>query len=156
MERVTGDLMFRNHEFGTLPIAGSLLILLALISPSAVSAQSLSGNIGSSPQWGSGWLDLASPMNFAKGDRLKLTIGGTANKIIVRLLPAAADASASVGVVGGPITVPASRIVEIVLPEDRKQVIQISVHAGPNPWGEYPLGGGNGPATIKAAERLKP
>lgn len=132
----------------------SLAILFLLALPSAVSAQTLAGATGSSSQWGSGWLVLAPPVDFARGEHLKLLIGGSADKILVRLLPRGASPDASVGVIGV-VNVPKSRIVEVILPEDRKQVIQISVHGGPNPWGKFPLGGGNGPATIESAERVK-
>jgi hypothetical protein len=134
----------------------SLAILFLLALPTAVSAQTLAGATGSSSQWGSGWLDLAPPVDFAKGEHLKLFIGGSAEKIIVRLLPKEASPDSSVGVIAGVVSVPKSRIVEVTVPENRKQVVQISVHGGPNPWGKFPLGGGNGPATIESAERVKP
>ena len=133
----------------------SLAILFPLALAGAVSAQTLAGATGSSSQWGSGWLDLAPPVDFAKRQHLKLSIGGTADKILVRLLPKGTSPDTTVGIISGVINVPKSRIVEVTIPEDRKQVVQISVHGGPNPWGKYPLGGGNGPATIEAAELLK-
>jgi hypothetical protein len=135
----------------------SLTILFLLAIPSTVSAQTLlAGAPGSSSQWGSGWISFAPAVDFAKGEHLKLLIGGSADKILVRLLPKAASPDTSVGLIGGVINVPKSRIVEVTLPEDRKQVVQISVHGGPNPWGSFPLGGGNGPATLVSAERVKP
>lgn len=115
----------------------------------------LAGEIGSSPRWGSGWLDLVTPTDFSKGDRLRLRIGGTASKILVRLLPEGKFPDSSVGIMNGPITVPENRIVEVVLDMDRKDIIQISVHGGPNPWGNFPLGGGNGPAILEAAELIR-
>jgi hypothetical protein len=133
-----------------------LAILYLLALPCPVNAQVLAGATGSSSQWGAGWLDLAPPVDFAKGDRLKLFIGGSATKVVVRLLPRGAPPDTSVGIIADVIDVPRSRIVEITIPEYRKQVVQISVHGGPNPWGRFPLGGGNGPATIESAERLKP
>ncbi|MBZ0193240.1 MAG: hypothetical protein K8F34_16330 [Candidatus Kuenenia stuttgartiensis] len=117
--------------------------------------QLLAGEIGSSSRWGSGWLDLAAITDFAKGDRLRLQIGGTANKVLVRLLPEGRFPDSSVGIVGGAVTVPENRIVEVVLDEDRKGIIQISVHGGPNPWGRFRLGGGNGPATLDAARLVR-
>ena len=133
-----------------------LSILFSLTLPSAVSAQALAGATGSSSQWGSGWLDLAPPVDFAKGEHLKLFIGGSADRIIIRLLPRGASPDTSAGIIAGVVNVPKSRIVEITLRENRKQIVQISVHGGPNPWGKFPLGGGNGPATIESAERVKP
>ena len=134
----------------------SLAILIPLALPGAVSAENLAGAPGSSSKWGSGWLDLAPPVDFTKGERLKLVIGGSADKILVRLLPKGASPDTSDGIIGEAINVPKSRIVEVTLPEDRKQIVQISVHGGPNPWGKFPLGGGNGPATIESANRMKP
>src|SRR6516225_4738429 len=131
-----------------LSVGLSCLLILCLAICAVGSAQTLSGTTGSSSEFGSGWLKLASPVNFSKGERLKLSIGGTANKIIVRLLPQGASPDTPVGVITGVFTVPASRIVEVSIPEDRKQVVQISVHGGPNPWNQFPLGPGNGPATI--------
>ncbi len=116
------------------------------------SIQTLAGESGSSPRWGSGWLDLATITDFAAGDLLRLRIGGTASKVLVRLLPEGKFPDSSVGILGGPVTVPENRIVEVVLDKDRKGIIQISVHGGPNPWGKFPLGGGNGLATIDSAE----
>ncbi len=120
------------------------------------SIQILAGETGSSTRWGSGWLDLANITDFEAGDLLRLRIGGTANKVLVRLLPEGRFPDSSVGILGGPVTVPGNRIVEVVLDKERKGIIQISVHGGPNPWGKFPLGGGNGPATLEAAELVRP
>lgn len=117
--------------------------------------QLLAGEIGSSPRWGSGWLDLATVTDFAKDDVLRLQIGGTASKVLVRLLPEGKFPDSSVGIIGGAVTVPENRIVEVVLDNDRKNIIQISVHGGPNPWGIFPLGGGNGPATLESATLVR-
>lgn len=135
-----------------LPLAGALAI--ASIAASA-NAEAISGATGSSPLWGSGWIDLAPPMDFKKGEKLKIRLGGSAEKILVRLLPRGAPSDSDTGIVGEPIMVPKSREVEVLLPLDRKQIAQISVHGGPNPWGRYPLGGGNGPATISSIELVK-
>lgn len=116
----------------------------------------LAGEIGSSSSWGSGWLDLATVTDFAAGDVLRLRIGGTAGKILVRLLPEGSFPDTSVGIIGsGAVTVPKNRIVEVVLDNDRKGIIQISVHGGPNPWGRFPLGSGNGPATLESATLVR-
>ena len=133
-----------------------LVILVLVMLPVPLRAESLAGATGSSSKWGSGWLDLAPPVDFAKGERLKLLIGGSAKKVLVRLLPQGAPPDTTAGLIGGAITVSQSRVVEIKLPEDRKQVVQISVHGGPNPWKQFPLGGGNGPATIVSVDRTKP
>lgn len=68
--------------------------------PNTSRAETLAGASGASSQWGSGWIDLAPAVDFKKEDRLKLLIGGTANKIIVRLLPKGQSPDSSVGIVG--------------------------------------------------------
>lgn len=114
----------------------------------------LLGEIGSSPRWGSGWLDLEAPTDFLKGDRVRIKVGGSASKILVRLLSKGRSPDTSAGRIGGTITVPEDRIVEVTLKYDRKEIIQVSVHGGPNPW-NIPLGGGNGPATIEEGELIR-
>lgn len=136
-------------------VVGAVVLALCLCLTAVAGTETIMGTTGSSSQWGSGWMVLAPPMDFAKGDKLRVTLGGTAKKIVLRLLPKNQSPDSSAGVVGGPIDVPANRVVEVVLTEDRKQVSQISVHGGPNPWNEYDLGGNNGPATIKVVERTK-
>jgi hypothetical protein len=144
-----------NHN-GLSAIFISLVLLFCMVAPSAASAQVLAGKTGSSPQWGSGWLDLAPPpVDFAGGEHLKLVIGGSADRILVRLLPQGGDPDKAIGLIPGVIDVPRSRIVEITLPEARRQVVQISVHGGHNAW-NHSLGDRNGPATIISAERLRP
>lgn len=115
----------------------------------------LAGETGSSPKWGSGWIDLATAMDFAAGDKLRIRIGGTAKKVLVRLLPEGSFPDSTDGIVGGAFIVPGNRVVEVVLDKDRKGIIQISVHGGPNPWGKFPLGGGNGPATIESVTLIR-
>lgn len=119
-----------------------------------VYSEPLQGGIGASAHWGSGWLDLFKSTSFHRGDRLKLRVGGTANTIVVRFLEEGADPDDPSGIDGGPIKVPIDRLVEIVLQEDHENVIQISIHGGPNPWGLFLMGGGNGPATLLGAERV--
>lgn len=118
-------------------------------------AQPIVGAAGASSQWGSGWMDLAPPMDFKKGDKLRMHLGGSAEVVLVRLLPRGAAPESDTGIVGGALTVPKSRVIDVSLPLDRKQIVQISVHGGPNPWGRFPLGGANGPATITSIELLK-
>src|SRR5687768_17516804 len=62
----------------------------------------IAGTLGTSKS-GSGYLDLNAPINFRRGERIRLLIGGTARKIVVRLLPRNAKADSPVGVIGGPI-----------------------------------------------------
>jgi hypothetical protein len=134
------------------PTAAALILLsMFLVSRTAFSLE-LKGVVGASPRWLSGWIDLAAPTDFRVGDRLRLRIGGTAEKIVVRLLPADQFPDSPIGIIAGALRVPPSRIVEIVLTSPQHRVVQISVHGGQNPWGLYPLGDNNGPATVEAAE----
>ena len=89
----------------------------------ATSPKLLAGEIGSTSSWGSGWLDLATVTDFAAGDVLLLQIGGTAKKVIVRLLPEGKFPDSTIGIVGGAVAVPGNRIVKVVLSEDRKGII---------------------------------
>jgi hypothetical protein len=135
-----------------LPIALALVLAMPVLAYCAEpSCKPIVGETGSSSRWGSGWLDLSTTTDFLKGDRLRLSIGGTAEKILVRLLAKGQSPDSSAGIIGAAITVPKSRIVEVTLESPQKAIIQISVHGGPNPWGKFPLGGGNGPATVESA-----
>jgi|GEM_PF-2716847 len=133
----------------------SLLIALIMVSAvlfgstGTVKAETLQGKIGMSPKWGSGWIDLARVTDFRQGDRIKLTIGGSAEKIGVRLLPRGASPDTPTGLEACPVDVPADGLVTIVLKQDHQNIVQMSVHGGPNPWGICPLGEENGPATLK-------
>jgi hypothetical protein len=109
----------------------------------------LQGTPGSSQQWGSGWLNLNPPMSFHKGDRLKLSIGGSrVRRVIVRLLGATESAETSAGAIPEPKEVKQG-LVEVVLDEDYPNIKQISVHGGTDLWnGAFNLGSDNGPATL--------
>ena len=119
------------------------------------STETLKGTPGSAPQWGWGWLDLEKAKDFKKGDKLRLTIGGGAKNIFVRLLPDIRRADAPVGIVGNATPVPPNRVIEVSLTQDHPGVQQISVHGGPHPWGRD-LGGGNGNATLEKVELIRP
>jgi len=123
---------------------------------SADNPQHLSGKTRSYPEWGSGALLLSTPTDFPKGTKLRLTIGGSAEKVMVRLLPEGDSPDSTSGIVGSPITVPKDRVVEVTLDTARNRVTQISVHGGPNPWGKFPLPGSNGPATVEAIDVIRP
>ncbi len=121
----------------------------------AEDCQKVSGKPGASARWGSGWIDVPTTTEFRKGERLRISIGGAASNVLIRILRSGEAADDPTGIVGE-FTVPANRNVEVVLGEDLKRVKQISVHGGPNPWGRFPLGGGNGPATLKGVKRCTP
>jgi hypothetical protein len=138
---------------------GSLLLYIVMlvvsIASQAHAAQTMAGTVGASAQYASGWIDFPQPVDFSRGERLRMVIGGSATKILVRMLAKGQSGDSSDGLVGGVIDVPKTRVVELNLGENRAQIVQISVHGGPNPWGKFPMPG-NGPATLQAIERLPP
>lgn len=126
-----------------------LALLVALVSAVTAYSQTgevLHGVVGKDLHWGSGWIDLA-PTNLFKGDQLQLSVGGTAKKVVVRLLEDPLRADSSEGVVGV-FLVGQDRMVRVSIDADRRGIRQLSVHGGPNPWGQYDLGEGTGPATL--------
>ena len=115
----------------------------------------VSGTVGASSQWGSGWIEVPATTAFKKGERLRLELGGTAAKALVRVLASGQSPDDPIGILGE-FKVPESRILEVTLQEEVKNVRQISVHGGANPWGRFPLGANNGPATLTSVERCSP
>ena len=110
-------------------------------------AQQLRGRAGSSSQFCSGWIDLRKIMDFQEGDTLIIGVGGTAKKVLVRLLAKGEDPNSASGIVGGPQNVPKNRTLKVILESDYNQIVQISVHGGSNPF-YVPLGENNGCATL--------
>ena len=116
-------------------------------------AQPLDCTLGSSETDGNGWCDLPSPTTINADVCLNLEIGGTAQKVLVRILRRAEDPNKAVGILGGPIDVPTNRKVVVKLKKDYTNAIQISVHGGRNPW-KRQLGDKNGSADLQAVERV--
>ena len=135
------------------------IVVCVVASLASVDDQSsgtvLVGKAAASATWNSGWLDLATPMDLKSGQKLRLTVGGTARRIIVRLQPKGADPDSMSGVIPRVLSVPTDRVVELVIPADSPQIVQISVHGGTNPWNQFPLGSGNGSATLLRAELMR-
>jgi len=104
---------------------------------------------GKSDEWGSGWVDFDEQIDFKKGDSLIIKVGGTAIRVLVRLLPVGKLPGVPVGVLSKQFEVPANRELMVELQEDHEAVTQVSVHGGPNPFGKYSLGPQNGPAFIE-------
>jgi hypothetical protein len=106
--------------------------------------------------WQASWLNLKPFVSFKRGDTLRITVGGSAENIVVRLLPADSDPSSPDGIEGDARKVPADKIVIVKLAGDRPTVKQISVHGGREAHG-IPLGGNNGPVQLLSVtvERVK-
>lgn len=126
-------------------VAGAALILFSM----SASAQSLDGYYDASARWGSGWLDLRQPTTLESGTCLRLTIGGTASKVLIRFLRVDDDPNRPVGIVGGIHKIPESREIVVKLSRRFPNTKQISVHGNPKSW-HYDLGGTNGPATLES------
>jgi hypothetical protein len=113
--------------------------------------QKLLGTTGMSREWKSGWIDLTAPMDFRRGDSIRITVAGSAQKFVVRLLAQGVSADSPSGIVGGPVSNPASGVVTLVLSDDYPHTKQISVNGGENPWGLFALGAGNGAVALQSA-----
>ena len=111
------------------------------------------GSIGVSSRWGSGWIDLRGPIELYPGDKLRLFIGGAAERILVRLLRQDQFPDSSANIVGN-FRVPEDRIVEIELARRYARIVQISVHGEREAWG-VPLGADNRSATLEFAELVR-
>lgn len=106
----------------------------------------LHGKIVSSVEWGSGYIKLQSAINLHKGDTLRIEIGKTAQKIVVRALSRGESPDEPVGIIKD-FNVPSNRILIVPLMSNMNNILQISVH-GRDPWDQYGWIN-NGDATIK-------
>ncbi len=125
-------------------------------------AAPIAGVYGESEQYNAGWLNPEVPQNFQRGDLLYLTIGGTAQNIVVQLLREGEPFGTPAGVLPGATPkvnnafrtyVPSNRIVRVRIDSEYSKIVQIVVHGGQHPFA-FPLGKGNGPATLLNAERV--
>ena len=134
--------------------ARSGLVVCLLMFAASLSAEQLAGDTGSGAgnEWQSSWLDLRGPMTFRKGERVLIKVQGSAEKVLVRLLPKASPPESADGIEGGPRSVPASHILVVTLESDHPDVKQISVHAGKKAWNTS-LGANNGTIQVVSIER---
>jgi hypothetical protein len=115
-----------------------------------------SNSYGDSPVFGSAWCNLDSATDFVAGDRLRFTLDGEARRVMVRLLPKDTSPDKPTGIVADAgFDVPAGKVIEVPLMKEYRNISQISVHGGPNPWGMYPLGRGNGPVKLRLVELIR-
>lgn len=140
----------------TMKLTLIIACLFVVISSMSIHAETIEGTVGASSKWNSGWIDLNSVMHFQKGDKLKILVGGSAKKVLLRFLSGGMEPNTASGIDGGMREVPEDRVLTTVVQSVHQNVTQISVHGGPNPFGLMPLGSGNGPATIISIERESP
>lgn len=98
------------------------------------------------------WLQLASPLNLASGERLRLLVEGSARRIAVRLLPRGASPDSPTGLIGA-YDVPEDGVVMVALPRAAAHTVQVSVHGLQRPFGLLEFPRDNGPATLISADR---
>jgi hypothetical protein len=135
------------------PLRFANTIVIFMIATSAYS-QPLHGHFGWSAHWGSGWIDLDTPVDFRQGEKIELRVGGTATKVLVRFLRKGDGPEDPNGIDGGIVDVQKDRTIVLTLEDEHPSTIQISVHGGAHPW-QYDLGGGNGPATLESVVRVQ-
>ena len=121
--------------------------------PPGSGCSKMEGSVGVSDKWGSGWIDLNALIDFSSGTRIRVGIGGSAQKVVVRLLKEGESPDEPVGVLGV-YDVPGDRVVEVTVSSAVTRVRQISVHGGPQAWRWF-LGTGNGSATLLFVERCE-
>jgi hypothetical protein len=134
----------------------TILPLFLIFTSQVVFSETIQGETGTSPETDSGWLKLEKMSDFERGGKLLIHVGGTADKILIRMLRKGANPDYPKGMDGGPHEVPSDRLVEAVLERDHKDIVEISVYGGPRPFGFFPLGEDNGPATILNVKYFKP
>jgi hypothetical protein len=128
----------------------SFMILISVVFESIALCQiktiDLSGTIGSSSEFKSGWMDLTPPFNFMRNDSIKIEVGGSARVVLIRLLNVRDSPDSQTGIVGKPCKVNNGEVY-LKLTRDYPAIKQISVHGG-SPWGNS-LVVNNGNATVQ-------
>lgn len=112
-------------------------------------AHALAGSISNTPWTESGSLALEQPIDFANGSKLRIVVGGSAEYVLVRLLPHDKFPNEP-GFILGKFKVPPSRLLSIDLDRDYDGIVQIGVFGGRTVW-DVPLGPNNGPASLEFA-----
>ena len=126
-----------------------ILTTISVLVYASAYAEPLQGSIdqASGTNWQSSYMDLNSPRDFKRGERLRIKLQGTAEWVLVRLLPQDGKADKPTGLVGEKMRVPPGGELEVTLQTDHPKVKQVSVHAGKEAWGKL-LGTKNGDAQI--------
>lgn len=122
---------------------------ILVIEELAVPCAGLPGYIysASGSDWAATGIEFERPMDLKKGDSLLFRINGTAENIVIRLLPTFADPSSPTGVIGQVRKIPMDQVLRTTLKEDHPNVTQLSVHSGNDAWG-INLGSNNGTAHL--------
>jgi hypothetical protein len=118
-------------------------------------SQRIEGLTGTSRPYFSGWLDFKA-RDFQNGDRIVVTVGGTATSVLLRLKEENGDANQPDIVVAEKLVVGKDRTVEVTLTSDYKKITQVSAHGGPRPFGIYDLTPSNGYATVTRVDLVRP
>ncbi len=113
----------------------------------AVRAEPLEGLVNASATWGSGWLDLGVVRTFNQGDVVRCLVGGSAKRVLFRLLRRGGDPESPAGLIPVILTLSPARMAQFVVPWRITDVAQLSVHGGRTPF-SIDLGIANGPATL--------
>lgn len=81
---------------------------IAVLVCASAYADRLEGSIdqASGANWQSSYMDLKPPRDFKQGDRLKIKLQGTAEWVLVRLLPDGAKPDRPTGLIGEKMRVP--------------------------------------------------
>ena len=87
-------------------------------------------------RWYSSYMNLTTPRNFMKGEKLKITLSGGAKWVYVRLLPEGANATTPIGIIDKRIHVPPKGVITVNLESTHPNVRQISVHSGRQAFGK--------------------
>lgn len=116
--------------------------------------QMIRGTRHSSALYHSSWLDLSAATDFSSGDKLRISIDGSANTVVVRFLSEGENPDHAVGIIGT-FPISDSRVLEVTLTDKYDKVNQISVHGGPQAWNAR-LGADNGDPIIQSVSRSVP
>jgi hypothetical protein len=132
-------------------IVATGLLLGATLMPSAALAEPLNCKFGSSAKWGSGSCSLKPAITLNKGQCVRVTVGGTAKQVILRVIRAGENPGKENTFLGEKVTLGPGRMVVVEVPKDLDKVKTINVHGGKRAWSVV-FDEGNGPATVEQVE----
>ena len=147
--------VIRRNEMKHIVLTAILVVGLSFLTFNYAHPEPLAGppGSGSGPGWSAGWVDLSTITDFKRGEA-QVARGRNSRKYSSKAF-AKGSLLTPVGIDGGVVRVPKNRIVEVVLKQDHRNIVQISVHGNQKAW-QYNLGGGNGLVTLDNVERVSP